>query len=662
MFGGSQSKPTSSLFGQSTAKPAFGGGGGTFASSSTGMGQSTGFFSKPAQSSFGKYSFNKKTKSSEIICRVNINKIILGGGLFGPKTTTEQPQSQIVQAQEQSALLSLYEDPYGVRDMKSTYSAASIDTERQIILNKIVDQIKFYNGDKQSRYNEDTYEDKDIIGTPNPFSSSPISLKLHRRDEEFNGSFKKKENVFNQKDTDTNVFIEGETKYRMLEYQKAKQNEDFSFNRLNPNTVQEQQELLSSTWKYIREKNKASQEQVQRSANERLYFKDITMSGLASSKQDDECEVYELTGPNVIKVLISIFIDDGEEKLVLSVNKSRKVKDLIDLVINKLKSKYQFISDPSTLIQIIHKSTILSLDLILEEFEVKSGSRFDILVQEKQTTPVSQPGVESTDELMIFNTESSNMLAPLEKLPIMKRKDYTLYPSLVEIARMTELQLSSIENLSIENEYGQILWEGETDVRGINFDVLVNLDLYSATVYPEEIERQNLKPEVGQGLNKPATITLFKIFPSMNANEAARRKFAENLKKKTSNIPDAEFISYDEYHGVLSFKVAHFTTYDFSNIYHDLLSLKRHSSEKGKLLQSIALQEEVSLNRKSSNKLQKSNYLDSWKTTFRFNQEEILNKVSFRDFRPKFEGNSIEEFILSKSLGVIYEFNSKNLV
>lgn len=546
--------------------------------------------------------------------------------------------------------------------MKSTYSAASIDTERQIILNKIVDQIKFYNGDKQSRYNEDTYEDKDIIGTPNPFSSSPISLKLHRRDEEFNGSFKKKENVFNQKDTDTNVFIEGETRYRMLEYQKAKQNEDFSFNRLNPTTVQEQQELLSSTWKYIREKNKANQEQVQRSPNERLFFKDKPLSGLASSKQDDECEVYELTGPNVIKVLISIFIDDGEEKLVLSVNKSRKVKDLIDLVINKLKSKYQFISDPSTLIQIIHKSTILSLDLILEEVEVKSGSRFDILVQEKQTTPVSQPGVESTDELMIFNTESSNMLAPLEKLPIMKRKDYNLYPSLVEMARMTELQLSSIENLSIENEYGQILWEGETDVRGINFDVLVNLDLYSATVYPEEIERQNLKPEVGQGLNKPATITLFKIFPSMNANEAARRKFAENLKKKTSNIPDAEFISYDEYHGVLSFKVAHFTTYDFSNIYHDLLSLKRHSSEKGKLLQSIALQEEVSLNRKPSNKLQKSNYLDSWKTTFRFNQEKVSNKDSFRDFRPKFEGNSIEEFILSKSLGVIYEFNSKNLV
>ena len=545
--------------------------------------------------------------------------------------------------------------------MKSTYSAASIDTERQLILNKIVDQIKFYNGDKQSRYNEDTYEDKDIIGTPNPFSSSPISLKLHRRDEEFNGSFKKKENVFNQKDTDTNVFIEGETRYRMLEYQKAKQNEDFSFNRLNPTTVQEQQELLSSTWKYIREKNKASQEQVQRSANERLYFKDIPMSGLASSKQDDECEVYELTGPNVIKVLISIFIDDGEEKLVLSVNKSRKVKDLIDLVINKLKSKYQFISDPSTLIQIIHKSTILSLDLILEEVEVKSGSRFDILVQEKQTTPVSQPGVESTDELMIFNIESSNMLAPLEKLPIMKRKDYTLYPSLVEMARMTELQLSSIENLSIENEYGQIIWEEETDVRGINFDVLVNIDLYSATVYPEEIERQNLKPEVGQGLNKPATITLFKIFPSMNANEAARRKFAENLKKKTSNIPDAEFISYDEYHGVLSFKVAHFTTYDFSNIYHDLLSLKRHNSEKDKLLQSIALQE-VSFNRKSSNKLQKSNYLDSWKTTFRFNKEKVLNKVSFRNFRPKFEGNSIEEFISSKSLGVIYEFNSKDLV
>ena len=58
MFGGSQSKPTSTLFGQSTVKSAFGGGGGAFASNSTGMGQSAGFFSKPAQSSFGKYSFD----------------------------------------------------------------------------------------------------------------------------------------------------------------------------------------------------------------------------------------------------------------------------------------------------------------------------------------------------------------------------------------------------------------------------------------------------------------------------------------------------------------------------------------------------------------------------------------------------------------------------
>lgn len=559
-------------------------------------------------------------------------------------------------------MLSLYEDPYGVKDIKSTYGATSIDTERQIILNRIVDQIKYYNGDKQSKFGDNVYEDNDIIGTSNSFSSGPISLKLHRRDEELNGSFKKKENVFNQKDNSFNVFIEGETRYRMLEYQKAKQNEDFSFSKLNPTTYYEQQSLLQSTCKYIRDKNKAAQEQAQNSLKDRLYSNEKSSGSLSNSKHDDDFDIYELNGPNVIKVKVSVFIDDMEEIMILSINKSRKVSDLRDLVINKLKAKYPFITDPSTLIQIVHRSSILDQDLLLEQYEVKGGSRFDMLVQEKYNIPTSQPQQQSAEETQEDNFELSSRLAPIDKLPIMKRKEYTLYPNLIEMARMTELQLSTVNDLCIENEYGQITWEGKTDVRGINFDILVHIDLYSATVYPEEIERLNLKPEIGKGLNKPAIIKLYKIFPALNSTQATRKKFVENLKAKTTKIPDAEFISYEESVGVFTFKVAHFTTYDFNSIYYSLTNLKRQFSEsQEKQTEALPLLGDKCLSRRSSFKIRKDQYFDSWKTTFSNTQNQLNKNIHLETERPIFEGKTVEEFISSKSLGVIYEFKCKNL-
>ena len=160
-------------------------------------------------------------------------------------------------------MLSLYEDPYGFKDLKSVSSLTALDAEKQIILSKIVDQINFYKGEKQIRHNDEFYDENEITMAPISYKTEPISLKLNRRDEDFHGSFKKKDNIFNQNYTREDSNIESETRYRMLEYNRAKLSEDSSSSKFNYTSYKNQQDSLQSAWKYIREKNKANQEQAQ---------------------------------------------------------------------------------------------------------------------------------------------------------------------------------------------------------------------------------------------------------------------------------------------------------------------------------------------------------------------------------------------------------------
>jgi hypothetical protein len=110
---------------------------------------------------------------------------------------------------------------------------------------------------------------------------------------------------------------------------------------------------------------------------------------------------------------------------------------------------------------------------------------------------------------------------------------------------MSEFDLMHLKDLIIENESGKIHWTGNTDVIGVNFDDIVKIRDFSATVYPEEIEAKGLKPEVGQKLNKPAIITLFKIVQS-NKDRTSISDFKENLKNRCEQLESCTFIDYDK--------------------------------------------------------------------------------------------------------------------
>lgn len=63
---------------------------------------------------------------------------------------------------------------------------------------------------------------------------------------------------------------------------------------------------------------------------------------------------------------------------------------------------------------------------------------------------------------------------------------------------------SHVSNFTLYNEHGQVMWEGDTDIRGIDFSKTVHIVNKSIEVYPDDVE----KPALGFGLNKPAVLTL----------------------------------------------------------------------------------------------------------------------------------------------------------
>ena len=70
-------------------------------------------------------------------------------------------------------------------------------------------------------------------------------------------------------------------------------------------------------------------------------------------------------------------------------------------------------------------------------------------------------------------------------------------------------------NLNVENftigrtGYGNIFFPGLTNVKGMNFDDIVFFRHKEVIVYPDDSN----KPDLGQGLNKKAQVTLDKVWP-----------------------------------------------------------------------------------------------------------------------------------------------------
>ncbi|KAL6875674.1 hypothetical protein ACP4OV_013187 [Aristida adscensionis] len=159
------------------------------------------------------------------------------------------------------------------------------------------------------------------------------------------------------------------------------------------------------------------------------------------------------------------------------------------------------------------------------------------------------------------NSTSVEMLMP--KLP---QADYFTEPSLEELAAKERAEpgyCSRVRDFVVgRHGFGSIKFLGETDVRGLDLESIVEFNNREVIVYKDDSK----KPPVGEGLNKAAEVTLLNI-KCMNKktgepyNEGPRvDKYKEMLVKKAKE-QGAEFVSFDAAKGEWKFRVKHFSSY-----------------------------------------------------------------------------------------------------
>ena len=157
--------------------------------------------------------------------------------------------------------------------------------------------------------------------------------------------------------------------------------------------------------------------------------------------------------------------------------------------------------------------------LILEAYDIEEENNDEINKEKNEIIEFPARNKEPSVEKKI--------LAPASKIPKLERSNYITTPSRIDLCRMTEEDLSEIKDFTIQNEHGKIVFEGVTDIKGLDLDSLVTINQGEVIVYSDD----NAKPSQGLGLNKPATISLYKCFPAKKSNEGRDHKFLKKLQR-----------------------------------------------------------------------------------------------------------------------------------
>jgi hypothetical protein len=238
-----------------------------------------------------------------------------------------------------------------------------------------------------------------------------------------------------------------------------------------------------------------------------------------------------------ICVRVECEIEDDFETFDIKVNPTRTIGDLIKVVIMKLGSKYYGIKQE--MCKFIKHSRILLDEYTLSECDIRHEEtlNMEVLVNDK-VHPL-------TDE----------------------NEDNEEVPEYHEILRMTNSQAQSVKNFTVGNRFGKIVWEGYTNLLTIfeapkyqykDISEVVEIEKSALTVYRDDSN----KPDIGNGLNKPAIVYLFGIFDKqikkqlVNAQILTKDevKIYDNFKSKLREIvrkTGGTFLSFKGHTGEL---------------------------------------------------------------------------------------------------------------
>lgn len=155
-----------------------------------------------------------------------------------------------------------------------------------------------------------------------------------------------------------------------------------------------------------------------------------------------------------------------------------------------------------------------------------------------------------------------------------KATDYWCSPTIEQLEQLTENQLTVVPNFVIgRKNFGSISFDYEVDLTAFmdDFEELFGRTIIfnenrTVEVYPDT---EN-KPDVGYGVNVPATITLENVYP---IDKKTKEPIKDNSKiaevqyfvKRLRNMKEMEFISYNPFGGIWTFRVKHFSVWGMVN-------------------------------------------------------------------------------------------------
>ncbi|CAG9322865.1 unnamed protein product [Blepharisma stoltei] len=214
-------------------------------------------------------------------------------------------------------------------------------------------------------------------------------------------------------------------------------------------------------------------------------------------------------------------------RILIPVTRTTTIYDLKSHITRQIKIP------ENTQIQLVYKSMVLKdSDTIID---AGIGNHEEILAALKKLSPVKQ-----------------SHLVPTELLPKLNKAGYSMTPHIWDMANMTEEELSKITNFSIENQYGKIIFDGETSVLNLDINNIIEIVQNSIDVYPEKSSIE--KPPIGEGLNKPAELHLYNCRPG---KATSTEKFEERL-HRICDKSGSEFVNWNPSTGEWVFRVQNF--------------------------------------------------------------------------------------------------------
>lgn len=275
-------------------------------------------------------------------------------------------------------------------------------------------------------------------------------------------------------------------------------------------------------------------------------------------------------------------------KQILASSKLDEIKKLI----NKRKYGSQLLieSNASSVIEESQpkKRKVNADGLILDELKPVE----EPLLLEQNTVPIL--------EFDIKKDTPAEIVTPI--LPTRDNTDgYWCLPSIEELQQMSLDHLANVEDFIIGRKgFGQIAFNYSVDLTTFKdslaeelFGKVVQINDKTVQVYGSPYS----SPEVGTGINVPATITLENLAP-LDANtkspilEPARPE-VKDLIKKLKKLRGMQFISYDPFVGTWVFQVGHFSIWGLVDSENEADPVEKVEVKKALPKKDLLKQEEV---------------------------------------------------------------------